>query len=54
MNKRKIDFRTIVDNVDKKTLKDFLDKIILEIKITDGKVTSITYANGAVVMFTES
>lgn len=54
VNKKKIDYRTIVDNVDRKVLKDFLDEIIHEIKITDGKVTSITYANGAVIVFAES
>lgn len=53
MNKRKVSFRTIVDNVDKKILKDFLNQIIFEIKVRDGKVESITYANGATIVFTE-
>jgi DNA invertase Pin-like site-specific DNA recombinase len=50
MTKKKINYKKIVDNVDKKVMREFLNTIIHEIKISDGQVESITYANGSVLM----
>lgn len=50
MTKKKINYKKVVDNADKKMMRDFLQTIIHEIKITDGQVESITYANGSVLM----
>ena len=53
MKRKKVDFRTIIDNVDKDILKDFLKTIIHEVNISDGKAVSIVYANGSVVVITD-
>lgn len=51
LTKRNIDYRFLLELVDKQTLRDFIISIISEINIVDKKIYSITFKNGLVHNF---
>lgn len=51
LTKRNIDYRFLLELVDKQTLRDFITSIISEINIVDKKIYSITFKNGLVHNF---
>lgn len=51
MNKKFINFKTMVMTIDKQLIKDFINTVIDKIEIKDGKVSAIHFKNGLINNF---